>query len=249
MCGAGVEERRQSSESRVGTGRQKLHRAGRARGKAAHPRARSSIEVDARSACQPLPRSGARCPRSCPQGQFRCGGAGTLGDTVAVTKRARIDPGVLHHRAQVGVLSGLARGDDVYDLGRSGSQPRAGPVLAGRRPARVRRRGARSCLSSRRRAARVRGTVRALLPARGDVPRTRGAPQQPVRPLRRGLHAGPGLPSDAGWWQTPLCQYAVFAVVIYSRAAAERLGVPLEEIARPIAAWHHLDVPKDGGPL
>jgi hypothetical protein len=57
-----------------------------------------------------------------PSGQSRCGGAGTLGDTVAVTKRARIDPRLLHHRAQVGVLSGLARGDDVYDLGCSGSQ-------------------------------------------------------------------------------------------------------------------------------
>jgi hypothetical protein len=46
-------------------------------------------------------------------------------------------------------------------------------------------------------------------------------------------------PSDAGWWQTPLWQYAVFAVV-YSRAAAERLAVPVEEIARRIAARHGL---------
>src|SRR4051812_27108251 len=42
----------------------------------------------------------------------------------------------------------------------------------------------------------------------------------------------------AGWLagrndeaHTPLWQYAVFAVVIYSRAAVERLGVPLDEIA------------------
>jgi len=33
-----------------------------------------------------------------------------------VTKRQRIDPDVLHRRAQVAVLSGLAAGDDVYDL-------------------------------------------------------------------------------------------------------------------------------------
>jgi hypothetical protein len=39
-----------------------------------------------------------------------------LGDTVAVTKRERIDPDVLHRGAQVAVISGLARGDDVYDL-------------------------------------------------------------------------------------------------------------------------------------
>jgi hypothetical protein len=38
------------------------------------------------------------------------------GDDVAVTKRERIDQDVLHRRAQVAVLSGLAAGDDVYDL-------------------------------------------------------------------------------------------------------------------------------------
>jgi hypothetical protein len=46
----------------------------------------------------------------------------------------------------------------------------------------------------------------------------------------------------------PLWQYAVFAVVIYSRAAAERLAVPLEGIARRIAAGHDLEVPNDGRP-
>ena len=33
-----------------------------------------------------------------------------------MTKRERIDRDVLHRRAQVGVLSGLAAGDDVFDL-------------------------------------------------------------------------------------------------------------------------------------
>src|SRR4051794_2547644 len=36
--------------------------------------------------------------------------------------------------------------------------------------------------------------------------------------VRGGLQ--PDLLSDAGWWQTPLWQDAVYAVVIYSRAAA-----------------------------
>ncbi|MGY2004442.1 hypothetical protein [Blastococcus sp. SYSU DS1024] len=31
-------------------------------------------------------------------------------------KRKRIDPDVLHRRARVVVLSGLARGDDVYEV-------------------------------------------------------------------------------------------------------------------------------------
>src|SRR3954453_21752562 len=38
------------------------------------------------------------------------------GDDVAVTKKERINQDVLHRRAQVAVLSGLASGDDVYDL-------------------------------------------------------------------------------------------------------------------------------------
>jgi hypothetical protein len=58
--------------------------------------------------------------------------------------------------------------------------------------------------------------------------------------MRGGLQ--PDLLSEAGWWQTPLWQYAVYAVVIYSRAAAERLVVPVEEIARRIAAQHGLEL-------
>jgi hypothetical protein len=45
----------------------------------------------------------------------------------------------------------------------------------------------------------------------------------------------PDLLSDAGWWRTPLWQCALFAVVIYSRVAAERQTVLVEEIARRIA--------------
>jgi hypothetical protein len=49
------------------------------------------------------------------------------GDDVAVTKRERIDSDVLHGDAHVAVLSGLARGDDVYDLMAAAAQSRAGP--------------------------------------------------------------------------------------------------------------------------
>jgi hypothetical protein len=58
--------------------------------------------------------------------------------------------------------------------------------------------------------------------------------------MRGGLQ--PDLLSDAGWWQTPLWQCTVYAVVIYSRAAAERRTVPVEERARRIAARHGLDL-------
>ena len=50
----------------------------------------------------------------------------------------------------------------------------------------------------------------------------------------------PDLLCDAGWRETPPWQYAVFAVVIYGRAAAERLAVPVEEVARRSAARHGL---------
>ena len=56
--------------------------------------------------------------------------------------------------------------------------------------------------------------------------------------MRGGLQ--PDLLSYAGWWQTPLWHYAVYAVVIYSRAAAERLAVPVDEGARRFAARHGL---------
>ncbi len=39
-----------------------------------------------------------------------------MADTVAVAERERINPAILHRRAQVAMLSGLARGDDVSDL-------------------------------------------------------------------------------------------------------------------------------------
>jgi len=58
--------------------------------------------------------------------------------------------------------------------------------------------------------------------------------------MRGGLQ--PDLLSDAGWWQSPLWHYDVVVVLIYSRAAAERLAVPVEEIARRIAARHGLEL-------
>jgi len=63
--------------------------------------------------------------------------------------------------------------------------------------------------------------------------------------MRSGLQ--PDLLSDAGWWQTPLWEYAAFAVVIYSRVAAARQNLPLEEIVRRIAARHGLEVSAASG--
>lgn len=56
--------------------------------------------------------------------------------------------------------------------------------------------------------------------------------------MRGGLQ--PDLLNDAGWWNTPLWMYAVYAVMIYSRAAADRRSTTLEQIARELAALHGL---------
>ncbi|MDP5181291.1 hypothetical protein QOZ88_01455 [Blastococcus sp. BMG 814] len=51
--------------------------------------------------------------------------------------------------------------------------------------------------------------------------------------MRGGLH--PDLLMEAGSWEPRLWTYAVSAVVLYSRAAADRLGLALPEVASRIA--------------
>lgn len=173
-----------------------------------------------------------------------------MGDDVAVTKRERIDQDVLHRRAQIAVLSGLVAGDDVDD------------VMAAAAPSHV-----PGWFTPDVALLELAVTALDFACPAGAEPltyeglRERYLPEVTFRGrvehqnsqyalyaaacMRGGLQ--PDLLNDAGWWQTPLWQYAVFAVVIYSRAAAERLGVQLEEIAQQIAARHHLDHPNDGG--
>jgi hypothetical protein len=163
---------------------------------------------------------------------------------VAVTKRERIDSDVLHRRAQVAVLSGLAVGDDVDDL------------IAAAAPSHV-----PDWFAPDVAILELAVTALDLACPAGSEPleyeglRERYLPEVTFRGrvehrnsqyalyaaacMRGGLQ--PDLLSDAGWWQTPLWQYAVFAVVIYSRAAAERLAVPVDEVARRIAARHDLE--------
>ena len=50
----------------------------------------------------------------------------------------------------------------------------------------------------------------------------------------------PDLLNDAGWWNTPLWIYAVYALVIYARAAADRGGVTIEQVVRELAVRHGL---------
>ena len=50
----------------------------------------------------------------------------------------------------------------------------------------------------------------------------------------------PDLLNDAGWWNTPLWIYAVYALVIYIRAAADRGGRTVEQVVRELARRHAL---------
>ena len=53
--------------------------------------------------------------------------------------------------------------------------------------------------------------------------------------------------NDAGWWNTRLWIYAVYALVIYSRAAAERSNGIVEQVASELARRHHLVADVDPG--
>jgi hypothetical protein len=162
-----------------------------------------------------------------------------------VTKRERIDQDVLHRRAQVAVLSGLAAGDDVYDLMAAAA---ASHVPGWFTPDVALLELAVTALDLACPAGaeplEYAGLRERLLPEvtfRGRVEhRNSQYALYAAACLRGGLQ--PDLLSDAGWWQTPLWQYAVYAVVIYSRAAADRFTVPVEEIARRVAARHGLEL-------
>jgi hypothetical protein len=51
----------------------------------------------------------------------------------------------------------------------------------------------------------------------------------------------PDLLDDAGWWrEMDLWRWALYALVIYVRAAAEHSGQPVTAICRRLAALHGL---------
>jgi hypothetical protein len=62
--------------------------------------------------------------------------------------------------------------------------------------------------------------------------------------LRGGLR--PDVLTEAGGWEPRLWTYAVSAVVLYSRAAADRLGWSLPKISRAIAQDRGLELPAGG---
>jgi hypothetical protein len=166
--------------------------------------------------------------------------------------KQRVDPDVLHIRAQVAVLGGLVRGDDVDDL-MSGVAPNDVPGLFTPDVAMLDVAVTALDLACPPGAERLEydGLRERYLPQVTFRGRTEHRNVQyaihAAACMRGGLQ--PDLLNDAGLWRPRLWTYAVFAVVIYARAAAERLGVTVAEIAQRIAAQHELELPADSAPV
>lgn len=160
-----------------------------------------------------------------------------------MTRRARVNTAVLHRQAQVAVLAGLLRGDDIDALVASVAPT---DVPGWFTPDVALLELAVSALDM----ASVPGSA----PLEYDGLRERYLPELEFRGrvehrssqyalyaaacMRGGLQ--PDLLNDAGWWSTRLWIYAVYAVVIYSRAAADRRGTTIEQVARDLTARHGL---------
>jgi hypothetical protein len=163
--------------------------------------------------------------------------------TAAMSKRPRVDQDLLHRQAQVAFLAGLLRGDDIDTL------------VASVAPCDV-----PGWFTPDVAILELAVTALDLASAPGSAPleyeglREHYLPEVEFRGriqhrssqyalyaaacMRGGLQ--PDLLNDAGWWQTRLWIYAVYAAVIYSRAAAERRSTTVEQVARDLAARHGL---------
>lgn len=160
-----------------------------------------------------------------------------------MSKRPRADQDLLHRQAHVAVRGGLLRGEDIDAL------------VAAVAPAHVPRAGSPDAailemavtaldLSSRPGPAplqyeglRQRYLSEAELSGRVDHPSSQYA-LYAAACIRAGVQ--PDLLNDAGWWNTPLLIYAVYALVIYARAAADRGGVTVDQVDREFAVRHGL---------
>jgi hypothetical protein len=163
-----------------------------------------------------------------------------------MAERADEGPDALHRQAQRAVLWGLRRADDMHDLINAVA---AHHVVGYFTPDAAMLEVAVSALDL----ACPAGTEPLVYEGLQEryLPEVTFTGRVEHRNIQYALYAAacmrgglqPDLLNDAGWWQSPLWTYAVFAVVIYGRAAAERLEVPTTEIAQRIAARHDIKLP------
>jgi hypothetical protein len=167
-----------------------------------------------------------------------------------MSRQSREDPDVLHRRAQAAILSGLAGGnDDAFELTLSvrpcDVRGHFTPDVALLEVAAAAL--GLACPPGSERLEYEGLTDRYLsdlmLDGRIVRQRTRYAIYAAAC-MRGGLH--PDLLMEAGGWDPRLWTYTVSAVVLYSRAAADRLGVTLSEVASEIAQELNLQLGQQG---
>ena len=164
-----------------------------------------------------------------------------------MTTRLGDDPDVLHRHAQVAILSGLAGGDDdvfelmtavlPYDV-RGSFTPDVALLEVAAAALGL------ACPPGGERLEYEGLTDRYLsdlaLEGRTVRRRTQYA-LYAAACLRGGLH--PDLLSDAGGWEPKLWTYAVSAVVLYVRAAADRAGLTVPQVAVQVAGEVGVQLP------
>lgn len=176
---------------------------------------------------------------------------GVVRDDRAVADRSREGPDVLHRRAQTAILSGLAGGtEDAVELLLS-VRPYDVPGYFTPDVALLEVAAAAlglACPPGSERLAYEGLTDRYLADLMLDGRTVRRRTQYAIYAaacMRGGLH--PDLLMEAGGWEPRLWTYAVSAVLLYCRAAGERLDVSVPAIAERIAEQLGLDVPAAEG--
>ncbi len=160
-----------------------------------------------------------------------------------MSKRPRVDQDLLHRQAQVAVLGGLLRGEDIDALVEAAA-PSHVPGWFTPDVAMLELAVTALDLAS----------LPGLAPLEYEGLRERYLPEAEFRGrvehrssqyalyatacIRGGMQ--PDLLNDAGWWNTPLWIYGVYALMIYARAAADRGGVAVEQVVRELAVRHGL---------
>lgn len=170
-------------------------------------------------------------------------GAPSVATLPGMGNRPRVDHDVLHRQAQAAFLAGLRCGDDVVALVASVA-PSHVPGSFTPDLAMLELAVTALDLASVSRSAPLEyeGLRERYLPEvefRGRVEHHNSQyALYAAACMRGGLQ--PDLLNDAGWWQSPLWIYAVYATVIYSRAAADRRSSTVEQVVHDLAARHGL---------
>lgn len=162
-------------------------------------------------------------------------------------QRAREDPDVLHRGAQAAILARLATGeDDAAELMDSVAPfDVRGHVTPDVAMLEIAATALGLACPPGNQPLEYEGLTERYLPDRRPSDRTsRHRTQYAVYAaacIRGGLL--PDLLREAGGWQPRLWTYAVSAVVLYTRAAADRLGLSRPQIAAAIATERGLESP------